>query len=169
MITTDRLILREFDLNDAPFIVQILNTPKWIQFIGDRGVKTINDAHHYLLNGPMKSYQTNGFGLMMVALKSDETPIGMCGLIKRDTLEDVDIGFALLPEYEGLGYAFEAASAVMDFGKNEVGLQRIVAITLPENARSVGLLKRIGLTFERMINFPGDGEDLMFFAWEARD
>jgi RimJ/RimL family protein N-acetyltransferase len=164
LLTTERLILRAFTLNDADFIVHILNTPSWIRYIGDRGVRTVNDAHHYLLNGPMKSYEANGFGLLMVALKDAETPIGMCGLIKRDTLEDADIGFALLPEYAGQGYAFEAAAAVLDDARRHLNLPRIVAITLPENTRSVNLLNRLGLQFERIIQMAGDGEELMLFA-----
>lgn len=163
-LSTDRLILRAFTLDDVDFIIQLLNTPGWLQFIGDRGVKTVSDAEAYLLNGPMKSYQVNGFGLSMVALKSDGRPIGMCGLIKRDMLEDVDIGYALLPEFAGQGYAFEIASATLDYAKKDLGFSRIVAITDPQNSHSIRLLEKLGLRFEKMVKLADDDKEIMFFG-----
>lgn len=111
ILTTDRLVLRQFSLSDTAFILELLNSPGWINFIGDRGIRTEKDAEEYLLNGPMKSYQKNGFGLAMIALKESGEGIGMCGLIKRESLADVDIGYALLPAYTGQGYAYEIAAA----------------------------------------------------------
>lgn len=163
LLETDRLILREFTTDDAAFILLLLNNPTWLQYIGDRNVKTIDDAHNYLLNGPMKSYEVNGFGLSMVEMKHDRTPIGMCGLIKRETLEHADIGFALLPEYAGAGYAYEIAIATMRYAKDKLGLDPIVAITSVDNTRSISLLKKIGLNFEKMIMFDAS-EELMLFS-----
>jgi RimJ/RimL family protein N-acetyltransferase len=167
LFETDRLILREFNNDDATFILILLNNPSWLQFIGDRNVKTLEDAKNYLSNGPIKSYHENGFGLSMVELKANNTPIGMCGLIKRETLEHVDIGFALLPEYTGMGYAYEIASATMGYAKNNLGLQDIVAITSEDNEHSIRLLNKIGLGFERMVKFSEDEETLMLFTRSA--
>lgn len=163
IIETERLILREFNANDSKFILDLLNTPAWIKYIGNRGVHSIEDAQSYIMNGPAKSYETNGFGLWMIELKSTGTAMGMCGLIKRAGLEDIDIGFALLPGYEGKGYAYEAASATMDFARKK-DIPRVVAITLEHNENSIRLLKRIGLQFEKMITLPGDDEELMLFG-----
>jgi len=163
ILETDRLILREFDTNDAAFILILLNNPTWLQYIGDRNIKTMDDARNYLLNGPMKSYEVNGFGLSMVEIKEDKTPIGMCGLIKRETLEHADIGFALLPEYAGKGYGYEIANATMAYAKNKLKLEKIVAITSTDNEYSIKLLNKIGLNFEKMIRFDPT-EDLMLFS-----
>ena len=129
ILQTERLILSEFTFDDAPFIIEIVNTPKWLQFIGNRNVKTIDDAKNYLANGPLKSYKKFGFGLYKVTLKKENIPIGMCGLIKRDTLEHPDIGFAFLPQHEKKGYAFESAFATLVYAKANFKLQRIVAIS----------------------------------------
>lgn len=160
VLDTERLVLRKLDVSDADFIVELLNTPGWLQFIGDRNVKTAADAEWYILNGPVKSYNTNGFGLYAVSLK-DGRPIGMCGLIKRDTLEHIDIGFAFLPAHSGKGYAYEAAIATLDYARKDLGLDTIVAITTQDNVQSINLLKKIGLRFERLIQMPGDDEVLM--------
>lgn len=114
IIQTDRLILYHLGINDIDFIYELLNSPAWIKYIGDRGIKTLDDAKKYIINGPMKSYEKFGFGLWLTKLKNDETPIGICGLLKRETLNDIDIGFAFLPQYTGKGYAFEAASATLN-------------------------------------------------------
>ena len=164
ILETERLLLREFNPDDTEFILQLLNSPGWLEFIGDRNVKTKEDAANYLLNGPIKSYTVNGFGLSMVALKDSGIPIGMCGLIRRATLEHVDIGFAFLPEFSGNGYAFEIASAVITHAKTELKLKQIVAITIPTNVRSIKLLNKIGLHFEKYIKMPGDEEQLMLFS-----
>jgi RimJ/RimL family protein N-acetyltransferase len=160
---TQNLFIHRLTEDDAAFILQLLNSPGWLQQIGDRGVRTIDDARDYLLKGPMSSYEKNGFGLMCVSLKTDDIPIGICGLIKRDTLDDVDIGFALLPGYEGKGYAYEAAAAIMTLAA-KLNMVRVVAITLPTNIKSVKLLERLGLSFEKMIRLPGDEEELMLMS-----
>jgi RimJ/RimL family protein N-acetyltransferase len=161
---TDRLVIRKFIIDDAPFIVELLNTAGWLQFIGDRKVKTINDAENYLLKGPIQSYVDNGFGLYMVELKKGTLPIGMCGLIKRQFLRDPDIGFAFLPEQSGKGYGYESALAVLNFAKEKIGLRKILGITSPENNVSINLLKKLNLQFEKMITFPNEIEESMLFS-----
>jgi len=164
ILETERLILREFDTGDAEFIVELLNSPGWLKFIGNKRVKTLEDARAYIENGPIKSYAENGFGLSMVELKFVGVPVGMCGLVNRDTLDDVDIGFAMLPEFAGTGYGFEIAAATLEYAKTSVGLNRVVAITLEHNRASIALLEKIGLKFERLIDDPVADEKLMLFG-----
>lgn len=163
-LQTERLTLTELTKDDAEFILELVNTPGWLQYIGDRGVKTIDDAVKYINNGPMQSYKEHGFGLWKMTRSEDKTPIGICGLIKRDTLDDVDIGFAMLPEFEKQGYAFEAAQASLLFGQNEKGVKKVVAITVEENERSIRLLEKLGLLFEKKIRLEGEEEELMLFS-----
>ena len=164
VLETERLVLRRLTVQDAPFLLRLLNEPSWLRFIGDRGVRTLEDARKYVLDGPIDMYERLGFGLYATTLREDETaPIGICGLIKRAGLDDVDIGFALLPEFWGRGYAHEAASAVMAYAKDVVGLTRIVAITSLDNESSAKLLGKIGLRFERTIRL--NGEEVKLFAW----
>src|SRR4029079_2941111 len=144
ILETERLLLRQLSTEDAEFILELLNEPSFIHNIGDRGIRTIDVANSYLLNGPVASYAKNGFGLYLVQLKETNESIGMCGLIKRDTLEDVDIGYAFLPRFWSKGYAVEAAQAVKEYAKNVVGLNRLVAIVDPENAGSMRVLEKIG-------------------------
>ena len=151
VINTERLILRKFTLSDASFMLELLNTPDWLRFIGDRNVYTIEQTEQYLLNGYLKSYETHGFGFYAVMLKETEELIGMCGLIKRETLEDVDIGFAFLPQFMGKGYGFEASCATLHYAQNVLKLEKIIAIVDPENEVSIALIKKIGLRFEKMI------------------
>ena len=164
---TDRLKLREFSKEDAPFILELLNTPQWIKFIGDRNVRTLDAAREYAANRLITSYQRFGFGLYMVELK-DSTPIGMCGLVRREALEDVDLGFAFLPEYQGLGYAQEASSAIMDVARKKVKSKRLVAITMVDNANSINLLRKLGFNFEKTVNFPGEDQTLMMYAVDLK-
>jgi RimJ/RimL family protein N-acetyltransferase len=154
-------------IDDAEFILRLLNDPDFIRFIGDKGVKTVDDARQYIVNGPLASYERHGFGLWLVELKPSSIPVGMCGLLKRETLDDVDIGFAFLPRYRSRGYAFESAAAVMAYGRNVLGLKRIVAITDPDNAGSIRLLQKIGLSFDRMIKLAGDSREVSLLASEA--
>ncbi len=164
ILETERLILRLQTTDDAPFILELVNDPSWIQFIGDRGVKTGEEAARYIENGAIRMYEQFGFCLYIVAKKEDQTPIGICGFVKRDTLEDVDIGFAFLPDYWGKGYAYEAALAVLAYGLDTLGFNRIVAITTQDNHASAKLLERIGLQFERDIQFSNDSEELRLFS-----
>ncbi len=148
ILQTERLTLRLLTLNDTPFIIELLNTEGWLKYIGDRNIKTAEQAKQYLLNGPLKSYADNGFGLYMVTLKKSNTPVGMCGLIKRDYLPAPDIGYAFLPGFTGKGYAYEIAKAVLQFAFNDLKKDKLLAITLPENKSSVSLLLKLGMQFE---------------------
>ncbi len=163
-IKSERLTLRPFTLTDAEFIVDLVNQPSFIQNIRDVGVRTIADAEKYLENGPISSYERNGFGLLAVVLNDTTQLIGMCGLIKRDTLEDVDIGYAFLPQYWSKGYAAEAALAVMDHAKKVMGLKRVVAIVDPKNAGSIRVLEKIGMSFEKMVKLSENDIDLKLFS-----
>jgi len=164
ILETERLILRQFTIEDAKFIIELLNSPGWIKFIGDRNIKTEEQAKNYLLNGPIKSYAENGFGLSLVELKKDSIPIGMCGIIKRENLEGPDIGFAFLPEFMGKGFAFEIANATMVFAKDNLKLFSIFAITVPDNKKSIKLLEKLGLKFIEAFKFPNDDAELMLFG-----
>jgi len=150
---------------DAAFILELLNEPSFLQYIGDKGVRTLEDACGYIANGPAASYERFGFGLYLVELKTDGTPIGMCGLLKRDTLPDVDLGYALSPKHWGKGYAVEAAQATLQHGKNDFGLIRIVAITTPDNQSSIKVLERIGFKFEAMIRLSEDSDEVTLFGF----
>lgn len=162
--STERLLIRELSVHDAPFIFRLVNSPSWLRYIGDRNVKSEEDAKKYLKNGPLKSYDDNGFGLYLVSLRADQTPVGMCGLIKRPDFDSPDIGFAFLPEYEGKGYGFESASVVLDYCKTEFQLKRILGITLEANKSSVRLLEKLGLIFERKFIYEPTKEELMLYA-----
>ena len=164
ILETDRLILRQFDLDDAAFVIRLLNSPGWLAYIGDRGVKTIAEAEAYLQEGPMASFEVNGFGLAMVVLKETGEGIGMCGLIKREGLSDLDIGYALLPGYMGKGYAFEIAAATVDYAKEVLGLSRLLAITDPKNVASIKLLEKLGMQFEQEVQLHPDDTLLHLFA-----
>ena len=164
VLETERLLLRQFSTEDAEFILELLNEPSFIRNIGDRGVRTIEGANSYILNGPVVSYAKNGFGLYLVKLKETNESIGMCGLIKRDTLEDVDIGYAFLPRFWSKGYAVESALAVKEYARNVIGLNHIVAITDPENEGSIRVLEKIGFNFEKMVKLSEDDIELKLFA-----
>ncbi|HSR64473.1 MAG TPA: GNAT family N-acetyltransferase, partial [Xanthomonadaceae bacterium] len=144
VIDTPRLVLRCLDLDDAPFFLRLVNEPSFIQNIADKGVRTLDDAREHLRNGPMASYARHGHGLWRVDLKDTGTPIGICGLIRRDVLDDVDVGYALLPEFCGLGYAAEAAAAALAHARDALGLSRVVAVVNADNARSLRLLAKLG-------------------------
>jgi len=163
VIRTGRLVLRELDLNDAEFILELLNEAAFLRFIGDKGVRTLADARGYILKGPMDSYGRHGFGLYATCLL-DGTPIGICGLVKREGLADADVGFAFLSRHWAKGYAVEAASAVLTHARRVLHMQRIVAITSPENLGSIAVLEKIGLKFERMIRLAQDSEELKLFG-----
>ena len=166
ILVTDRLALRLMSTDDAEFMLQLLNEPSWLHFIGDRGVKTLDDARTYILNGPVAMYARLGFGFYIVELKDGHIPIGICGLVKRDFLADVDIGYALLPQYWAKGYAYEAASAVMEYGTDVLGLKRVIAITSSDNHRSARVLEKLGMRYERMVVYPDSGEEVKLFAFE---
>jgi RimJ/RimL family protein N-acetyltransferase len=164
IIHTERLMLREFTLADCEFIVELLNTEGWIKYIGDRNVKTAEDARQYLENGPLKSYRDNVFGLRLVVLKSNNKPIGMCGLIRRDYLDHLDIGFAFLPNYTGQGYAFEIAGSVIHLAFNQLRQEKILAIVLPTNHSSVRLLAKIGFKHDHNFVSADTNEELSLYS-----
>jgi len=164
VLETERLLLRQLSTADADFILELLNEPSFIRNIGDRGVRTIKAAKSYISNGPVASYAKNGFGLYLVKLKETNESIGMCGLIKRDTLEDVDIGYAFLPRFWSKGYAVEAAQATKEYAKHVIGLNRIVAIVDPTNDGSIRVLEKIGLKFEKMVRLSEDDIELKLFG-----
>lgn len=151
-------------VEDAEFILALLNDPSFLRFIGDKKVRTLEDARNYILTGPMQSYERFGFGLFLTELKESSAPIGICGLLKRDTLNDVDIGFALLPEYRGKGYGFESAKATLIYGKDIIGLKRIVAITSPDNEASITLLEKLGFNLECLTKLTEDAPEVKLFA-----
>ncbi len=175
ILETERLLLREMDsVIDSEFIFELLNTPKFIKYIGDRGVQSVDQAREFIENRYRQSYRENGFGLYTVELKNDESyaltnvrasanmQIGICGFVRRDALPDPDIGFAFLPEYEGRGFGFESAKAVLQYGKESLGFSRILAITSQDNEVSGKLLDKLGFTFDRIFTTPG-GEELKLF------
>ena len=164
VLETDRLLIDEFSVDDAAFMLELLNTPTWLQFIGDRGVKTLDEARQYILNGPIKSYNQFGFGPYVVKLKASGLPIGLCGLHRRETLDDIDIGFAFLPEYAGKGYGYESASAVLIYAATDLGLTRVTGITRRTNHNSIRLLEKLGLQFEKEIQFRPVGEKSLLFS-----
>jgi len=164
VLRTERLILRRLTLDDAEFVLELVNDPDWLRYIGDRGVRTLDDARAYLLGGPLAMYERFGFGLYCVALGESGVSIGICGLLKRDALEDVDIGFAMLPAFRTHGYAYEAAAATLEYAARELGLARVVAIVSPENEASMRLLGKLGLSLERMTRLTAAGKEVCLFG-----
>ncbi|WED25621.1 GNAT family N-acetyltransferase [Vibrio sp. DW001] len=148
---TERMIIRQFNLDDADFIVRLLNNESFIRYIADKNIRTHADAMNYLTTGPISSYQTHGFGLNLVQLKGTKTPIGMCGLLKRESLVFPDLGYAFLPEFCGKGYASEAAESVLTEEMATHSLNTVLAVTLPDNVNSNRLLKRIGFNLTGMV------------------
>ena len=164
IIETDRLALCRLTTDDAAFILRLLNDADFLQYIGDRGVKTLNDARKYILNGPVDNYERFGFGLYLVKLRDGDIPLGICGLLKRDTLKDIDVGFAFLPEFRRKGYAHESALAILDQAKTDFGLNRIVAVVSPDNHRSIKILEKLGLTYRQMVKLSPDEDACMLFG-----
>lgn len=167
LLETERLVLRRLQTDDAEFIVELLNQPSFLRYIGDKEVRNIADAVQYIQTGPLASYERFGFGLYLVELKENGESIGMCGLLKRDSLPDVDVGFAFLSSFWSQGYAFESAAAVMNYGREVLGLRRIVAITSPDNNASIRLLEKIGLRFEGMVRLASDQPEVRLFGSNA--
>jgi RimJ/RimL family protein N-acetyltransferase len=167
VVETDRLVLRRVVVEDSEFILELLNDPSWIRYIGDKGVRTLDEARDYILKTLVAMYERLGFGLYLTELKGESVPIGICGLIKRDSLEDVDIGFAFLPKFRRHGYAYESAAAVVEYGKRTFGLKRLVAITSPDNYGSARLLEKLGFSFERMVKLSEDSAEVSLFALDG--
>jgi len=161
-LETGRLALRRLTLDDAALMLAIWNDPAFVRHVGDRGIRTIAQAQEAMRQGVLKLYEQYGYGPYRVALRADDTPLGICGLFRRDSLEVPDIGYALLPEFCGKGYAFEAASAVVAHAAGAVGIARLIAIISPGNAASIGLIRKLGFQFERMHTMPDDDEVSIF-------
>lgn len=164
ILETERLALRKFTLDDDAFMFRLLTSPGWLKFIGDRNIKTHDDAKKYIATGFFDSYDKFGFGPYVVQLKGTLEPVGMCCLIKRDALEDVDIGYALLDEFAGKGYAYEATVATLNYAIKDLGIKKIVAITDTDNVSSIKLIKKLGMHFEKMVLLPGEKEELFLFT-----
>lgn len=156
ILDTERLTLRTLEADDAPFYLELVNQPSFLKFIGDKGVRTVEAARQAIADGPQAMQRERGHSLYLVQRRGDGVPLGMCGLIKRDSLPGVDIGYALMPQYWGQGYAHEAAAAVLAHGRDSVGLDRLMAITSPENQSSIGLLLKLGLRFIEFTHLPPD-------------
>ncbi|MGH8850024.1 MAG: GNAT family N-acetyltransferase, partial [Casimicrobiaceae bacterium] len=169
VLQTERLALRWLRTDDAAFVFRLLNEPSWLKYIGDRGITTIRDAENYIRNGPVDMYGRLGFGLYLVERRIGGESLGICGLIKRESLEDVDLGFAFLPEFWGNGYAYEAAAATVSYGKDVLGLSRIVAIASQDNHPSGRLLEKLGFHFERMMAMESGREELKIYARQIGD
>jgi [ribosomal protein S5]-alanine N-acetyltransferase len=161
---TPRLTLRCLEFSDAPFVVELLNEPSFIKNIGDRGVRSIEDAHNYLRAGPMAMYKRAGLGLLHVSRKSDGAAVGMCGLLQRDILPDVDLGYAFLPAYWGGGLAFEAAEATLRHGVQKFGLQRLIGVVSEGNGASIRVLEKLGMRFERRYPMVPDEPEVLLYG-----
>jgi [ribosomal protein S5]-alanine N-acetyltransferase len=166
ILNTKRLILREAQLSDSQFFYDLLNSPKWLKYIGDRGIKTLNDAEKYIHDKLINSYKINGSGLFVYELKGLHIPIGICGFIKREYLDSEDIGFALLPEYERKGYTYEISIAVLDYGEKNLSINKVYAITSKDNIASQELLKKLGFNFKSYVNEPDTDEELLLYSRE---
>lgn len=168
-LETARLSLRRLDFDDAPFVVRLLNEPSFLQNIGDRGVRSIEDAHRYLSEGPLAMYERFGFGLWHTARKSDGAAVGMCGLLRRDNLPDVDLGYAYLPEYWGQGFAFEAAEATLRHAAKKFGLRRIIGVVSAGNTGSIRVLEKVGMCFEGMYLMNPDEPEVRLYGRTLED
>jgi RimJ/RimL family protein N-acetyltransferase len=170
LIETERLFIRQLDLSDASFMLELVNTPAWLQYIGDRNLHTIEDAERYLANGVLKSYADNGFGGWLVVLKESGQSVGMCGLFQRAYLPAPDLGFAFLPGHAGKGYAYEAATATLTYIKQQFTyLDTLYAITIPENSRSVRLLEKCQFKCISTLKPPGEDTDVKLFMLNMRN
>ncbi len=161
---TDRLILRELQHDDAPFVLKLVNEPSWLENIGDKNVHSLQDAQRYLDEGPLRSYQENGFGLYLAELKLKKYPVGLCGLVKREGLEHPDIGYALLPDFWGAGLASEAARATLEYAQNALGITQVLGVTSMDNASSMRVLEKIGLRYDREVVLPQQDHPSRLFS-----
>jgi RimJ/RimL family protein N-acetyltransferase len=163
LLETERLRLRRVTLADATFIHELVNEPAFLRNIGDKGVRSLSDACDYIREGPITSYERRGFGMYIVSQKESGEPIGICGLVKRDTLDDVDIGFAFLSRFWSMGYALESAAAALEYARGVLGLERIAGVTVSDNTGSIRLLEKLGLRFERNVRLADDGPELRLY------
>jgi ribosomal-protein-alanine N-acetyltransferase len=165
ILQTERLTLRELTLEDDAFVFELLNEPAYLRYIGDKGVRSPEDARKYISIGPLASYAKHGFGLWLVSLKDDQIPVGMCGLLQREGMESTDLGYAILARFHGRGFARESASAVLAHARSALKLGTLQAVTTPENFASIGLLGKLGFRFDRMITLQGQTGTSRLFVW----
>lgn len=164
-ITTERLQLRWLTLDDADLLLEVWNDPAFIRNVGDRGVRTVEEVQDVMQNGgALHLYKTYGYGPYRVALQDGDVAIGIVGLFRRDGLDIPDIGYSVLPQYCGNGYAYEASCAVIDYARNKLALDQICAIISPDNSVSIGLIEKLGLVFEKMHRMPGDDEEICLYG-----
>ena len=168
-LETARLWLRRLTLGDAGLMLAIWNDPAFIRNVGDRGIRTTAAAEAALKEGPFILYDEYGYGPYSLSRKQDDTSIGICGLFRRDNLEDPDIGFAILPDFCGQGFATEAAEAVVSHARNELSIEYLNAIVSPDNAASIGLIEKLGLRFDRGITMPGEDQEICLYGMRLTD
>ena len=164
ILETERLVLREVDEGDDAFMLDLLNQPSFLKYIGDRGVRDLDQSREFIESRYRASYREHGFGLYVVERKDDRTPLGICGFVRRNTLPYPDLGIAFLPQFERKGYAFESAAAIMDYGREELGFKRILAITSLDNESSIRLLGKLGFKFERLETLYGETQPIRLFS-----
>ena len=169
VLETPRLRLTHLSEADAPFILELLNEPAFLRDIGDKNVRTAEDACPYLREGPIASYAQHGFGLYRIELKTTREPLGMCGILKRGVLQHPDLGYALLQRHWARGYAIEAAAATMSYASEQLGLDPILAITAPENPSSIRVLEKLGFQFDRIVALAGYDSPSKLFTWSRPD
>jgi RimJ/RimL family protein N-acetyltransferase len=165
ILDTERLRLRTLELDDAPFYLRVVNTQGFIKFIGDRGIRTVDAAREAIAGGPVAMHAALGHSLYLVERKADGAPLGMCGLIKRDTLPEVDIGYAFLPQFGGKGYATEAAAGTLAYAAT-IGIRRVLAITSPDNAASNAVLKKVGMHFQEMVRLTPEDTGTLLYSYD---
>jgi RimJ/RimL family protein N-acetyltransferase len=168
VIETERLNLREMSEADAAFVLEVLNDPGFIRFVGDRGVRTVEEAARYVAERFAESYRRDGFGLWLVETKDGGVPVGMCGLLTRKELNVVEVGYAFLPPFRGKGYAYEAASATTRYARGVLGLRSLYAITNPDNAISMRVLEKLGFRFERTVRLTPEESEVNLFSADLR-
>ncbi|EKO3782356.1 GNAT family N-acetyltransferase [Vibrio harveyi] len=165
-LTTKRLTLRLVSVEDAPFILELYNQPDFYRFVGDKQIRTLEEAKRYIQDNMLRMQELKGVSLLVVETNHDKQPVGICGLVKRDTLTAFDLGYGYLPSAYGKGYAKEAASVVVDFAREEMNIENLVAITNNDNIRSISLLEKLGFQFERVEQTYNNGRTLQLYTME---
>ena len=169
LLETERLSLRWLTLDDADLLLAVWNDPAFVRHVGDRGIRTIEETRSAMQEGAFHLYETYGYGPYRIALKDTDVAVGLCGLFRRDNLEIADIGYAVLPEHCGKGYAHEASMAVIDYARDVLGMQQLCSIVSPNNDASVHLIRKLGLRFERMHRLPDEEEDVCLYRLQLQD
>ena len=168
ILETERLYLRRITLDDADLMLAVWNDPAFVRNVGDRGIRTLEEARDAVISGPLQLFSSYGYGPFVMVQKSDGARAGVCGLFRRDFLEHPDIGFALLPDYRGGGLVGEASIAVVKHARDDLGLEKITAIVSPDNAPSIGVIEKLGLSFSRMITMPDDEKEICLYGMVLR-